>query len=772
MPDPSAATDLAEFVGLLGELRAWAGMPSYRVLAKRVGPLMRPPNAVSPFTVVDVFKTGRRRLDLDLVIAIVRALGVDEAGVARWREACVKVHRLAKTGGPVGVFGQLPAELGSFTGRTQELARLVEAATGRHDGRGAHTVVISAVEGMGGVGKTQLAVRAAHELVRAGHFTDVQLHVNLRGFDPELPPADPSAVLEAFLRQLGVPAQQIPASREERAAMFRDRLRDCSALLLLDNAADEEQVSDLIPAGPSCLVLITSRRSLAGLDGVTPNLLDTFTDAESLELLIRIAGRVRVTAEPEAAARIVHYCDRLPLALALVAARLRSRPAWTLAELADRLQAGSLEAIRAGGRALRPVFDLSYRDLAEPLRRVFRLLGHHPGADFTPAMVGALANIPADAAEDALEQLQNENLVRQSTAGRYELHDLLRAYALETAVNDEPDEGRTALERLARWFLHSAYRAAVAMNTPGLPELADAVDIVPLEFDSYEGALAWFDAEHENLIAIHRAAAAANVYDATWQLPIILDNFNNLRFHRTHSLEAYRVAVEAARARGDKPVIAWNLLGANAALQELSRLDEAEEMLAEALRLYQELRDRRGEGRVLGDLGNLYNFSGRSDEAIGVLERGISLNEAVGDRRRVMICEVNLGNAYYLLGDLNAANAYLQRALTAARASHDRRAECIILSNLGEVCLHLGQADRARDYYSGARQIAEEIGEMDYRGKSLAGLGDTLSAMGRPDEARSYWRQAHAILSEIGSPGADKVRALIRTSEGDSSDDD
>ncbi|MFD0332170.1 NB-ARC domain-containing protein [Streptacidiphilus monticola] len=309
------------------------------------------------------------------MVAIVRACGMDEPATARWREAFLKVHRLAKSGGPVGVFGQLPSDLATFTGRRKELAGLIADATRHPKGDHANTVVISAIEGMAGVGKTQLAIHAAHELLRAGRFTDTQLNVNLRGFDPEHPPADPSAVLGAFLRQLGVAAQQIPENQEERAAMYRDRLRGRSAIVLLDNAASEDQVRDLIPAGPDCLVLITSRRSLAGLDGATPYLLDTFSETESLDLLIRITGRDRVAAEREAAARIVECCDHLPLAVALTAARLRSRPAWSLVALADQLEAGRLDAIRAGGRAIRPVLDLSYRALPDPVQHMFRLLG-------------------------------------------------------------------------------------------------------------------------------------------------------------------------------------------------------------------------------------------------------------------------------------------------------------------------------------------------------------------------------------------------------------
>ncbi|GAA1940294.1 ATP-binding protein [Kitasatospora viridis] len=770
LPDPDKAVDLADYIGLLERLRVWAGDPSFRELAKRVGPFLAPTQQVSKSTIADMFQPGRRRLNQDLVVAVVRALGLDEDAVGRWRAACVRVHVQVKTGGPVGVFGQLPAELATFTGRRAELARLITAATGEGNGDddgngiGAKTVVISAIEGMAGVGKTQLAVHAAHELVRAGHFADAQLHVNLRGFDPDLAPADPSTVLEAFLRQLGVPAQQIPASLDERAVMYRDQLRSRNALVLLDNAANEEQVRDLIPAGAGCLVLITSRRSLAGLDGATPQLLDTFTDPEALDLLGRIAGRDRVAAEPEAAARIIDYCDRLPLALALTAARLRSRPAWSLAQLADRMRTSRLETLRAGGRAIRPVFDLSYRDLTEPLRRVFRLIGQHPGPDFTPAMVAALAQIPVPAAEEALEQLLDEHLVRQSTPGRYELHDLLRAYALETAADTpESGEGPAALERLVQWFLRSAYRAAKTMNAPVLPELTEGGDTTALGFDSYAAALAWLDAEHANLIAVHGAAAAAQLYEPTWQLPVILAHFRNLRFHRINSVDAHAVAAEAARARGDGTVLAWNLLGAGTALANMSRYEEQEDMFTEALGLYREAGDGRGAGWALLELGRLHNTRNRPAEAVTVLEQSISSNG--GDPRHVMICQVNLGVAYYELGDVPAAYDYTQLALTGAREYGDRRAECILLSNVADLNLHLDRADRAHDVYAEQLRVAEQIGDLEQHGRGLAGLGNALKALGRLDEARASWQAAHAVLTEIGSPRAEHVQELIRSSE-------
>ncbi|MFF3069499.1 NB-ARC domain-containing protein [Kitasatospora sp. NPDC057936] len=329
-PDPAGAADLAEFIRALERLRLWAGGPSLRTLAKRVGPLLRPPQPVSHSTVADVFKPDRRRLDQDLVLAVVRALGAGEADAARWRAACTRVHSDARAGGPVGVLRQLPADLATFTGRECELASLV-----RHFGRAA--AVVSTIEGPAGIGKTQLALHAAHRLVRDGRCADVQLYVNLRGSDPEHPPADPAAVLGMFLRQLEVPAKHVPTGPAERAALFRERMHGKRAVVVLDDAATTAQVRELLPASPTCLVLITGQHTMTGLEGAEPHRLGAFTEEEALLLLTRVVGAGRVAAEPEAAGRILRACGYTPGAVSAVASRLRSRPAWHLADLERRL---------------------------------------------------------------------------------------------------------------------------------------------------------------------------------------------------------------------------------------------------------------------------------------------------------------------------------------------------------------------------------------------------------------------------------------------------
>lgn len=761
LPDPDGAVDLPEFIGLLGELRAWSGMPSYRLLAKRVGPFMRPARVVGTTTVVDAFSPQRRRLDLDLVLAMVRALGVDEAGTARWREAYLRIQRHSKTGGPVGVFGQLPADAATFTGRRRELGRLIAAATHQRADGGARTVAISSIEGMAGVGKTQLAIHAAHELVRAGHFTDIQLHVNLRGFDPALPPADPSAVLAAFLRQLGVPGPQIPADRDERAAMFRDRLRERSALIVLDNAADEDQVRDLIPASPTCLVLVTSRRSLAGLDGVTLHRLSTFSKADSLDLLIRIAGRDRVTAEPEAADTIVEFCDRLPLALALAAARLRSRPAWKCADLADRLRAGRLEAIRGGGRALRPVFDLSYRELPAPLQRVFRLLGHHRGPDLTVPMVAALADLTTQEAETALEALLDENLLSQSAPGRYELHDLLRLLAAELAEAEPEPEPTAPLARLARWAVTTGYAAAVAIDTPQLETIAWEATDPAIRFDGYDDALAWFDREQENLAAVQRAAAGAGLHRFAWQIALVQKHHCIVRYRFARFLTMQQEGVEAAQESGDRQAEALMLSGLGGNYWILDRIDEAADCYLRASRLYQALGDATGEGAALMDCGSIQYARGDLSGAVELYTRALGLLEDPEAQRTRGTTLMNRGAVQRELGRHPEAIDDTQAALALYRTVGDRRSQALALANLAEFQLHDGDFTSALDFYHQELEIGWLMSDARLQGQAHEGIGDAHAAAGRSDAAQKAWRAALLQFEQIDHPQASVLRQRL-----------
>ncbi|WP_370371327.1 tetratricopeptide repeat protein [Catenulispora sp. GP43] len=626
MPDPGQVGGLAELIDLLGELRAWAGQPSYRALAKQAGAMMRPPQNVSASTVVDAFKTGRSRLDMDLVMAIVRALGVvEEADVARWREAYVRAHITAKAAtAPSGVLRQLPADLATFTGRAEALADLVRAA-----GSGADRVVVASIEGMGGVGKTQLAVHAAHELTRAGRYADAQLYVNLRGFDPERPPADPADVLDVFLRALRVPTEQIPADADERAAMFRDRLHGRQTLILLDNAADEEQARPLVPAVSGCLVLITSRRSMAGLDGCIPLELKAFPVSEAVELLAAVAGRDRVGAEPEAAERVADLCGRLPLAVALAAGRLRSRPGWSVRDLAERLATGGLDAVAAGGRSLRPVFDLSYGALSDPARRMFRLLGLHPGDHFTVEATAALAGVDVDTAAGLLGLLQEQHLVGTSSDGRHEMHDLLRRYALEHCPPEGDPEREAAQDRLLEHYLHTAYRGAVLQfpkrNPIVLPLQTAPPAIVPLA--DADAASQWFEAELASLRSLVLSAADTHPA-AAWQLAwsLVGQYTKTGRYREMTAMQT--VALLAAERLGHPEAQAYALDRRQWALCGMGDLDDAAADAERAVDIYRRIGHELYEAQALCGLVSVHTRRGDYGPGLEAARLALTLSRA------------------------------------------------------------------------------------------------------------------------------------------------
>jgi tetratricopeptide (TPR) repeat protein len=755
VPDPADAGDLAEFIAALDRLRLWAGGPSYRTLAKRVGPLLRPPQTVAHTTVSGIFQPQRRRLDLDLVTATVRALGLSEADTARWRQACVRVHAEAKSGGPGAVLRQLPADLASFTGRERELGLLMEHAEAART----TTVVISGIVGMGGVGKTRLAVRAAHELVRAGRFADVQLFANLRGFDPEQPPAAPAAVLDSFLRALGVPGQKVPASLDERAAMYRDQLHGRSALVVLDNAADAEQVRELIPAGPNCLTLVTSRRTLAELDG-TVLMLDTFSVAEAVELLATIAGRDRVAAEPGAAEQVAELCGRLPLAVALAAARLRSRPTWRVADLARRLAESGVDAVSAGEDSLRRVFNLSHGGLSEPAGRLFALLGLHPGADFSCEAVAALAGVELSQARETLELLLDEHLVEQRAADRYSLHDLLRDYAAGLA--GQRHDAEEAVCRLLMFHLDTADRAdRQLLLVPQPIERVLPEGCRPLDFEGRAPALAWFEAEYRNLLAVLELAAARGRHKVATELPVMMGQYFVLRADSGEWIAALRIAVDSATKLGDPARLGGALNRLGNALSEGGRNEEAAEALTRAVEVGRTL-----EGGLLlavarGNLATVRGRLGHVEEAVGLLTETLQDHRRMGNRISEGVTLENLGQLSLQLGDHGAAIEYCEQAIAVYRET-DRVYELVSALNvIGQVHHERGDLTAAEATYRQALAIGATLGTSRDGAHTLHLLGLTLRAAGDEPAAAEQLRRALDAYTDLGDPRAAEVaRAL------------
>lgn len=690
---------------MLNELRLWAGDPPYRALAKKVGPLLRPPRVLTHSTLASMFQADRRRLDIDLVLATVRALGLDEAGIDRWRQACVRVHRTAKFGSPDASPRQLPADLVTFTGRAAEVERLVAAAGA------AGTVVICAVEGMGGIGKTQLAVHAAHALVRAGRYAEVQFYVNLRGFDPERPPADPAVVLEGFLRQLGVAAQHVPESLDERAAMFRDRMHGRDALVLLDNAADEKQVRELIPAGPGSLVLITSRRSMSGLDDATVLLLDTLGAAESVELIGQIAGAGRVAADPGSALRVARLCGGLPLAVTLAAARLRSRPSWSVRDLVDRLELGIGE-LAVGERNVAAVFALSYEGLPEPARLVFRRLGIDPGLDSTPESVAALAGIAVGEAHRLLELLQDEHLVRQQVPDRYELHDLVRAFAADKSqAVDSAAEQAAATGRWLDWCLQSVYTAMdLLQRTRFYLDPLPPAGVEPAALGDEEAARAWVSRQRANLVAATRYAAEHRPGHA-WRITQALGRYYFFSGFNSEWAEHLRYALPAAEAEGDV-----------AALGELWHFR-----------------------------GMFEGVAGFFDRALVSFEKAAHFRELAGDRTKNIISLGNLACIHLDLGQYRRAMAAFRELRVPLREAGHRLGEAGMVNNLGFVLGATGRPREAIETLSEARELYREYGEEDDPMVPLAVIGLNLSRLGEHERAAAIVIEAVASAERAGS---------------------
>lgn len=736
-PDPARAGDLAEYIELLGQLRTWAGAPSLRTLAKRVGPLLRPPRVVSHSTVGEAFQTRRRRLDLELVLAIVRALGADEAAVGRWRAAYTRIQYRAKTDGPSGAHRQLPPDLATFTGREAALKDLLaavpaipaaSASMASAVGGEPRTVVVSAVEGMAGIGKTQLVIHAAHELLRSGRYGDVQLYVDLRGFDADQPPADPAAVLDSFLRALEVPARHIPADLAGRAAMFRDRMHGRHALVVLDDAAGAEQVRDLIPASPTCLVLITSRRSLGGLDGLDGaacHTLDVFGREEALGLLRRILGPARVEAEPEAADRLLHACGHLPLAVALAAARLRSRPAWSLARLADRL-AVSLGEVAVADRSLQAVFDLSYESLPESARLVFRLLGGHPGADFTAESVAAAANLSLAEAADALELLLNEHLVQQRAEDRYRLHDLLKRYSVERALAElDAGDRSAATARLLEWYGARAGHALDLVKParirhpdwrprPGAALPADAASAVGLEdvgFQDVAAAKSWLDQHADTLPEAAELAERQGLPGPAWQLWAaavdIETNGNPVAAERL----ARRALAGAARA-ADPAVRAWLLFTIGGSLGQRREFQAGIQAHEQAIRLARQVGDRHTENLYRGWLSYQYSESGRPQTGLELAEQAWEAARGQGTRAESNALNA-MATALHALGRPVTALGYIRRIAVLAQDGGDVEYLAAARRNVGYTLMVLGR-------------YAEAIPEFDEAVVHFQATGNTL----------------------------------------------
>jgi DNA-binding SARP family transcriptional activator/tetratricopeptide (TPR) repeat protein len=668
---------------------------------------------------------------------------------------------------------QLPAAVAGFTGRAAELAalnQLLEQADPATPG----TVVISAIGGTAGVGKTALALHWAHQV--ADRFPDGQLYVNLRGFDPAGPPAEPESAIRGFLDALGVPPERIPATAGAQAGLYRDLLTDKRMLIVTDNARDEQQVRPLLPASPGSLVLVTSRSQLGGLaaaDGARLVTLDVLTHAEAMDMLTARLGAARAAAEPDAVEQIAGLCACLPLALAVAAARAEARPGFPLAALVAELadSAGRLDSLDAGDPAasVRAVFSWSTRQLSADAARMFGLLGLHPGPDISVLAAASLAAVDMPEARRLLSELARAHLIAEHLPGRYAFHDLLRAYATDQAhVRDDQDERDAAVGRVLDHYLHTAAGAARLLNPA-----KEAVDLAPLKPGAAAGhladrreALTWFEAEQQVLPAAVSLAADAGSDTHAWQIPWAMTTFQQSRGQYQEWAATQRTALAAATRLGDTAAQALSgRLLANACA-ELAEHDQARGHYASCLRLYQRLGDRHGEAKVHQNLCTLSERQGRYADALGHAEQALRLFETIGDKTSEAMALNGVGWCHGLLGDYQQARTYCRQALTLSAETGYLMLQAGVWDSLGYAEHHLSNLAEAAACYERSLSIARQAGNRFGQAVTLTHLGDTRHAAGEPTEAWEAWQQALAILDDLQHPDADDVRARLASAEG------
>ncbi|MET8764692.1 BTAD domain-containing putative transcriptional regulator [Lentzea sp. NPDC004782] len=687
---------------------------------------------------LEAYATARRH--------VVEQVGVEPGARLRQLQQVILESRVPSPAA-LNAHRQLPMDIAEFTGREAELRKLCEPGPQT-------TVVISAIEGMAGVGKTKLAVRAAHQLVQ--RYPDVQLWADLHGFDADELPAEPAAVLESFLRLLGVPGGQIPESLEARAALYRDRLAGKRALVLLDNAAGEDQVRPLLPGSASCLVLITSRRTLLRLDGVKSLALDVFTPGEAVALLARIAGSDRIDADREAAHRVAELCGHLPIAVALAAKRLARRPQWTVRDLVAQLE-------RGGGLGARGVFDLSYQALPDNQRRLFRLLGLHPGEDVTAESAAALAGLTAYETEDLLETLLDEHLLQQHTPGRYGLHDLLRAYAVEQVMAAEPPPARDlARRRVLDWYLHTSWNAELQLNPVRKLEIGTADPAVhPRTFADRDSALLWCDTERANLVAAVRDAAEHGLPEHCWSLAQCLWDFFNLRKHWADWIDTHGIALAAARSVGDRSAEGRMLITLGIGLREVRRHDEAIECYQQALAIFRATGDKSRQLPALNNLGIAYMVLGRIDDGLACYEQSAEIARELGDVHSEAVLVNNIGLVHADAGRFGIALERYRRALEIRQEIKDPYSEAILLNNIGEVYRGLLDFPQAVSHVERALETFRAIGDLYGQAEALDNLGLALDGLGDRRGAEKCWLESATLFEELGEPRADEVRGRM-----------
>ena len=797
----AVAEPLQSFGGVLRQFRAEARL-TQEELAEAAG--------LSSRSVSDLERGINRTARKDTAVLLADALSLTGqvrvlfVAAARGRAPAAEVlaARLdgAADGSAAAAAQSLPRDIGSFTGRELELARLLGTLASVTDDGGPPRICV--IDGMAGIGKTTLAVHAAHRLTAS--FPDGQFFLPLHAHTPGQRPVSPADALASLLLTAGVAVQQIPPGLEARAGRWRSHIAGKKILLLLDDAAGHEQVRPLLPGTSGSLVLVTSRRRLTALEDSAVISLGTLTPAEAVALLAQLAGRSDLGSEAGPAGDITRLCGYLPLAIGMLARQLQHHPARTGAELAASLAAARdrLAVMRAENLSVAAAFDLSYADLSETQQRLFRRLGLTPGADIDAYAAAALDDTSLESARGQLDQLYDHHLITEPSPGRYLLHDLLRDYARALAADDDTEDSHIAAGRLVNYYAHvaaAASRHIATWTTAGgrLPPTSPPASAPQLATSSE--AAAWLESERPNLHAAVNYAATSKMPLHAITIATAMGGFLRARGHWDQAAEQYQTALIAAREAGDLPGQAGVLDELGLLHQLTSDYPAATATLAEAIGLFRDLGDLPGQAYALNHLGLVQVDMADYPDAVASHRQALELARDAGDQLAEAVSLIDLGMVQQMTGDYRAATACYEQALPLARSAGSAFDEADALCELGAVqrltgdypaairCDHqaldlfrhlgdrLGQAwaldelgrvyQLTGDYPAATTCLAEaielfrDLGDRHGLAKVLNSHGELSLRTSAARESRIQHTEALAIASELGTPG-EQARAL------------
>ncbi|WP_158678663.1 tetratricopeptide repeat protein [Streptomyces sulphureus] len=677
--------------------------------------------------------------------------GTVNGPVVQARDIQGDVHVHTACPGPV-VPRQLPAAPLAFIGRNAELASLSSALEASVPA--GSPVVISAIGGTGGIGKTWLALHWAHQHIN--RFPDGQLFVNLRGFDPSDQPVTPHEAVRGFLDALVVDQKEIPAEPDSQLAMFRSLVAQRRMLIVLDNARDSDQVAQLIPGSPKCTVLVTSRDRMAGLSathGAHMLSVNTLDQAEARMLLCRRLGEDRLAAEPAAVAELVTWCAGLPLALSVVASHAGLQPRAPLADFAAELRDAStrLEALDAGTSATRleSVLSWSYQALTAEQAAVFRLVGLAPGSDLSLHAAASLMGGPVARARKVLRSLERASLVEQLGADHYRMHDLVRLYAAERAHADHPhDECTAGLQRMAEFCARTAHDADVLIAPHHAAiELGErSLGCRPQPLASAEAAWEWFSVERANVMAVLHMAAGRQWHARVWQLAWALTTFQLRQGHLHDNLIAWRAGADASKHLNDPPTRTRSYRHLGRACAQLGRHEEALTHLEEGLTGAIADGDALGQAHTHRAIAKAWEEQGDNQQALQHAHRALELYDELGVQVSGSHALNEVGWYAAKLGRFDQASQHCADALTRCRTNNDRSGEARTLISLGYIDHHTGRPHTAAGRFRQAIALYSALGDTTAEADALEHLGHALAGYDT-DDARRSWQQAFDLYS-------------------------